>query len=297
MRRISYRKYHQSASFNLIFISVLCPEEWPRQGGTGGERRGRSGGRGEREWLSERWSLWADKLKIRRPSKQIPFHPDRSHTVNLVIMRRGVRSRSPRLTHHRLLKFPSAHGNFFFSKVHKPALESHTHSHTHTHTSFSLPSSITGRTSVWLSMGEHELVFILLYTETLKWTLSYYEGSNLHSYPPSLPESLAHREDRPNCPAPLRKGGQEPGRGAGAAGRRWRGGVTGERLGWSKQHGEKGVPRGDGSRWNTIRKEKGTVESRGSEFGSLKRRQEREQTGEGDRAGGSVTLAAPGARP
>lgn len=39
------------------------------------------------------------------------------------------------------------------------------------------------------------------------------------------------------------------------------------------------------------------MESRGSEFGSLKRRQEREQTGEGDRAGGSVTLAAPGARP
>lgn len=42
---------------------------------------------------------------------------------------------------------------------------------------------------------------------------------------------------------------------------------------------------------------RGTVAIRGSEFGSLERQEGREQTGEGDRAGGSVTLAAPGTRP
>lgn len=33
--------------------------------------------------------------------------------------------------------------------------------------------------------------------------------------PPSLPESLADKENRPNCPAQLRKGGHERGRGLG----------------------------------------------------------------------------------
>lgn len=38
--------------------------------------------------------------------------------------------------------------------------------------------------------------------------------------PPSLPESLADKENPPNCPAQLRKGGHEQGRGAGKVGRR-----------------------------------------------------------------------------
>lgn len=45
--------------------------------------------------------------------------------------------------------------------------------------------------------------------------------------------------------------------------------------------------KGEGGQWR----------SEGQSLGVLKRREGREQTGEGDRAGGSVTLAAPGARP
>lgn len=76
---------------------------------------------------TERWSSLADKLKIRRPSKQIPFHPDPSHTVNLVIMRR-VRSRTtttPPAYSSSVSKVSIGSWQlFFFSKVHKPALES-----------------------------------------------------------------------------------------------------------------------------------------------------------------------------
>lgn len=117
--------------------------------------RGKEGG-------SARRSPRAERLKIRRPSKQIPFRPDPGHTVNLVITRRAVSSRSPRLTHHQRLKFPSAHGNFAVSEVPKAALESLSRAH-----SFALPSSITGRTSVWLRPGASKPAFpFYFYAET-----------------------------------------------------------------------------------------------------------------------------------
>lgn len=75
-------------------------------------------------------------------------------------------------------------------------------------------------------------------------------------------------------------------------------GVTGERLGRSE--GQSGRGRGAERRWlrvKIIRKEKGGSGDQRVRIWEPEEREGRERTGEGDKAGGSVTLAAPGARP